>query len=84
MVRKVVIEMLLLEAQRHTTESSHDDGSIRQNKQTSKQVRERRKKRPVDGRSRQVRKSTRWMPWHREAMKDAATSEMPWGAGSRL
>jgi len=24
------------------------------------------------------------MPWHREAMKDAATSEMPWGAGSRL
>ena len=31
---------------------------------------------------RQVEKGTRWMPWHREAKKDAATGETPRGAGS--
>ena len=33
---------------------------------------------------RQVVKGTRWMPWHREARKDAATGETPRGAGSML
>ena len=33
---------------------------------------------------RQVRKGTRWMPRHRQAMKDVATCDKPRGAGSRL
>ena len=29
-------------------------------------------------------KGIRWMPWHREAMKDVARCEKPWGGASTL
>jgi len=39
---------------------------------------------PWRGMQGQATKSTRWMPWHQEPMKDAAICEKPRGAESRL
>ncbi len=37
----------------------------------------------MDGRIKRL-KSIWWMPWHREAMKDVARCDKPWGVASAL